>query len=61
MARAMMRRAALTLAAAALVRPEARAQAWPSRPIRIVVPFPPGGMPDVLARTVAPHMTAVLG
>ena len=61
MARAMMRRAALTLAAAALVRPEARAQAWPSRPIRIVVPFPPGGMPDVLSRAVAPHMTAALG
>jgi tripartite-type tricarboxylate transporter receptor subunit TctC len=61
MSKAMMRRAALTLAAAALVRPEARAQAWPSRPIRIVVPFPPGGLVDVLARAVSPHMTAALG
>jgi tripartite-type tricarboxylate transporter receptor subunit TctC len=57
----MGRRTALGLAIAALAAPRARAQAWPSRPIRVVVPFPPGGLVDVLARAVAPHMTAALG
>ncbi len=30
-----------------------QAQAWPSRPVRIVVPYPPGGSTDVLGRTLA--------
>jgi tripartite-type tricarboxylate transporter receptor subunit TctC len=38
-----------------------RAQPWPSRPVRILVPFPPGGLVDVLARAVAPHLSAQLG
>lgn len=37
------------------------AQAYPSRPITIVVPFAAGGPTDVIARTLAQHMTASLG
>jgi tripartite-type tricarboxylate transporter receptor subunit TctC len=40
---------------------EAFAQGFPARPIRIVVPFPPGGGTDVVARTVAPRMSELLG
>jgi tripartite-type tricarboxylate transporter receptor subunit TctC len=38
-----------------------RAQSWPDRPIRLVVPFPPGGVADLLARSLAPHLQALLG
>jgi tripartite-type tricarboxylate transporter receptor subunit TctC len=55
---------AQTLAAsAALAVPSggAFAQAWPSRPIRFVVPLPPGGGYDYLARVVAEPLQAALG
>lgn len=37
------------------------AQGWPSRPIRFIVPFPPGGGTDVNARIIAPRLAAALG
>ncbi len=39
----------------------ALAQAWPARPIRIIVPFPPGGGLDFFARVLAPRLQDNLG
>jgi tripartite-type tricarboxylate transporter receptor subunit TctC len=50
------------LAAGTLHAPYAAAQgAWPAKPIRFVVPFPPGGPSDVVARIVAPRLQERLG
>jgi len=46
---------ALGLADAAL------AQAWPSKPIKIVIPFPPGNTTDIMSRLIGPKMTERLG
>jgi tripartite-type tricarboxylate transporter receptor subunit TctC len=50
-----------TLCLAALLAAAARAQDYPSRPIMLVVPYPPGGGNDVIARIVAGKMSAALG
>jgi tripartite-type tricarboxylate transporter receptor subunit TctC len=56
------RRALLPLSAAALALPRiARADAWPTRPVRMVVPFPPGGGTDNLGRMVARALGDRLG
>jgi len=43
------------------VAPTVEAQGWPSRPLQLVVPFPAGGPPDILARTLAEFLTRELG
>jgi len=52
--------AALALSAAGVVG-QAQAQAWPSRPIRIVVGFPAGSSTDSIARVLAEHLRTKLG
>jgi tripartite-type tricarboxylate transporter receptor subunit TctC len=39
----------------------ALAQAWPAKPIRLVVPFPPGGLIDQMARLIGPRLSRELG
>src|SRR5215210_5267564 len=59
----MLRRDIFGLAAAGLFAPTVlRAQeAWPDRPVRILVPFPPGGSNDTIARLMQPKLQELLG
>ena len=58
----MILRMVLALAALAATAPEmACAQEWPTRPVRVMVPFPAGGSTDVGARVIAEYLTRVFG
>ena len=61
---AFLRRAGSALALAALataIAPAASAQSYPDRPIKLVVPWPPGGATDALGRMLAQRLTERLG
>ena len=59
MMRKLIRRA--VLGALATLSLAAQAQTWPNQPIKLVVPFPPGGTTDQIARHVQPHLQQSLG
>jgi len=49
------------IAAAVLFASTAMAQSWPARPLRYIVPFPPGAFNDTLARTLSAELPKTLG
>ena len=51
----------VALALSSLIPGLAVAQSYPNKPVRLVVPFTPGGSPDVLARTVAQKLQEIWG
>ena len=55
-----LRRTVLALAALAFAG-AAMAQSWPQKPIKVIVPYPPGGTSDILARALGAGMQAALG
>ena len=55
------RRAALLSVAASLTAPSWAQTTWPQRPIRLLVPFPPGGNTDGIARITAERLGQALG
>ncbi|MDP3415472.1 tripartite tricarboxylate transporter substrate binding protein [Falsiroseomonas sp.] len=59
----MRRRQLAAISLAALAAPSiARAQAaWPSRPVRFIIPFPPGGAADLVGRMLAAHFQTAFG
>ena len=51
-----------TAAAAVLIAPLAvQAQGFPNKPVKVIVPFAPGGTTDILARAMAPELQKAFG
>ncbi len=53
--------AAACLACSVCFTSTAAAQSYPAKPLRLIVPFVPGGANDIMARSIAPEMSAILG
>jgi tripartite-type tricarboxylate transporter receptor subunit TctC len=49
------------MGAASLATPAlAQAPAWPSKPLRIIVPYPPGGSSDIIARAISQPLSEAI-
>ncbi len=57
----LRRRPFLAMAAASLAMPLRAQSNWPDKPLRIIVPFVPGGPPDVVTRLIQPRLAELLG
>jgi len=57
----LRRRPFLALAAASVAMPLRAQTNWPDKPLRVIVPFVPGGPPDVVARLIQPRLSELLG
>ena len=56
-----MKKPLVILALAIIAASPAQAQSYPTRPVTIVVPYPPGGPTDQVARQIAPKLSAKFG
>lgn len=59
--RSRLSRACASLVAGLFLSTGAIAQAWPSKPIKIIIPFAAGGVTDVVIRTISPRLSEALG